>query len=55
MAVPGAVPPQGGRRGWVTYRFMTDEELMALALQQARASLDAGGVPVGAVLAAGGR
>jgi cytosine deaminase len=33
---------------------MTDEELMALALQQARASLDGGGVPVGAVLAAGG-
>ena len=28
--------------------------MMALALQQARASLDAGGVPVGAVLAAGG-
>jgi cytosine/creatinine deaminase len=31
-----------------------DQEMMALALQQARASLDAGGVPVGAVLAAGG-
>jgi cytosine/creatinine deaminase len=31
-----------------------DRELMALALQQARASLDGGGVPVGAVLAAGG-
>src|ERR1700684_1750761 len=31
-----------------------DREMMALALQQARASLDAGGVPVGAVLAAGG-
>jgi cytosine/creatinine deaminase len=30
-----------------------DRELMALALEQARASLDAGGVPVGAVLAAG--
>ena len=28
---------------------------MALALQQARVSLDAGGVPVGAVLAAGGQ
>ena len=28
--------------------------MMALALRQARASLDAGGVPVGAVLAAGG-
>ena len=28
--------------------------MMALALQQARASLNAGGVPVGAVLAAGG-
>jgi cytosine/creatinine deaminase len=33
---------------------MTDEQLMALALKQARTSLDAGGVPVGAVLAAGG-
>jgi creatinine deaminase len=31
-----------------------DRVLMALALEQARASLDAGGVPVGAVLAAGG-
>ena len=31
----------------------TDREMMALALQQARISLDAGGVPVGAVLAAG--
>jgi cytosine/creatinine deaminase len=31
-----------------------DREMMALALQQARTSLDAGGVPVGAVLAAGG-
>jgi creatinine deaminase len=30
-----------------------DRELMALALAQARASLEAGGVPVGAVLAAG--
>ncbi|MGH3212263.1 MAG: deaminase, partial [Trebonia sp.] len=30
-----------------------DREMMALALQQARASLDAGGVPVGAVLASG--
>ena len=29
----------------------TDREMMALALEQARASLDAGGVPVGAVLA----
>ena len=31
----------------------TDREMMALALEQARISLDAGGVPVGAVLAAG--
>jgi cytosine deaminase len=31
-----------------------DQEMMALALRQARESLDAGGVPVGAVLAAGG-
>jgi cytosine deaminase len=30
-----------------------DREMMALALQQARISLDSGGVPVGAVLAAG--
>ena len=33
----------------------TDREMMALALGQARASLEAGGVPVGAVLAAGGQ
>jgi creatinine deaminase len=32
----------------------TDREMMALALGQARVSLAAGGVPVGAVLAAGG-
>ena len=32
----------------------TDREMMALALGQARASLEAGGVPVGAVLAADG-
>jgi cytosine deaminase len=32
----------------------TDRELMALALAQARISLDGGGVPVGAVLASGG-
>src|SRR3977135_3836606 len=32
----------------------TDREMMALALAQARISLDAGGVPVGAVLASGG-
>jgi cytosine deaminase len=32
----------------------TDREMMALALAQARVSLEAGGVPVGAVLAAGG-
>ena len=32
----------------------TDHEMMALALGQARISLEAGGVPVGAVLAAGG-
>ena len=31
----------------------TDREMMALALDQARISLDGGGVPVGAVLAAG--
>jgi cytosine deaminase len=30
-----------------------DADLLALALEQARTSLDAGGVPVGAVLAAG--
>src|ERR1700684_4552133 len=33
----------------------TDRELMALALGQARASLEGGGVPVGAVLATGGQ
>ena len=33
----------------------TDREMMALALAQARISLDGGGVPVGAVLAAGGQ
>src|SRR6476469_8950006 len=33
----------------------TDREMMALALQQARISLDGGGVPVGAALAAGGQ
>jgi creatinine deaminase len=32
----------------------TDREMMALALGQARVSLAAGGVPVGAVLSAGG-
>jgi cytosine/creatinine deaminase len=32
-----------------------DREMMALALDQARASLEGGGVPVGAVLAAGGQ
>jgi creatinine deaminase len=31
-----------------------DRDMMALALAQARVSLEAGGVPVGAVLAAGG-
>jgi creatinine deaminase len=45
--------------GQVTYPVMAevlqiDREMMALALQQARASLDAGGVPVGAVLTADG-
>src|ERR1700693_2018542 len=33
----------------------TDREMMTLALGQARVSLESGGVPVGAVLAAGGR
>ena len=42
----------------VTYAVMgedaeLDRELMALALRQARVSLEAGGVPVGAVLALG--
>src|SRR6478609_9369435 len=32
-----------------------DREMMTLALQQARIGLDGGGVPVGAVLAAGGQ
>ena len=47
-----------GHRCPVTYALMgdlvqVDRELMALALGQARTSLEAGGVPVGAVLAAG--
>ncbi len=47
-----------GRAFPVTYAVMSedpqvDRELMALALGQARTSLGAGGVPVGAVLAAG--
>src|SRR6202050_2378590 len=33
----------------------TDREMMTLALAQARISLDSGGVPVGAVLAAAGQ
>ena len=33
----------------------TDREMMALALAQARVGLESGGVPVGAVLAAGGQ
>src|SRR5712691_1501577 len=33
----------------------TDRDMMALALGQARVSLESGGVPVGAVLAAGGQ
>ncbi len=33
----------------------TDRDMMALALAQARVSLEAGGVPVGAVLASGGQ
>jgi cytosine deaminase len=33
----------------------TDRDMMALALRQARISLDSGGVPVGAVLAAAGQ
>ena len=33
----------------------TDREMMTLALAQARISLESGGVPVGAVLAAGGQ
>jgi creatinine deaminase len=37
-----------------TARELADRELLALALEQARAGLAAGGVPVGAVLAAGG-
>jgi cytosine deaminase len=35
-------------------QLQLDREMMALALQQARESLEAGGVPVGAVLAVGG-
>jgi cytosine/creatinine deaminase len=35
-------------------QLRVDREMMALAVAQARESLEAGGVPVGAVLAAGG-
>jgi cytosine deaminase len=35
-------------------QLQLDREMMALALRQARESLEAGGVPVGAVLAVGG-
>jgi len=35
------------------YDVQLDQELMALALRQARVSLETGGVPVGAVLATG--
>jgi cytosine/creatinine deaminase len=50
--------PVGGPGRPVTYPGMGDDlqvdtELMALALHQARTSLEVGGVPVGAVLAAG--
>ncbi len=60
---PADANPLGGR--WVMYPVMGDQvraedrelpedrELMALALRQGRASLEAGGVPVGAVLAVG--
>jgi cytosine deaminase len=42
------------RDAYPTARELADRELLALALEQARAGLAAGGVPVGAVLAAGG-
>jgi len=55
----GQLPPSAGGPG--TLVGMTsgqptavDQEMMDAALAQARASLDARGVPVGAVLAAGG-
>jgi creatinine deaminase len=41
------------RHGHAHGQEQVDRELMALALQQARDSLEAGGVPVGAVLAHG--
>jgi cytosine/creatinine deaminase len=47
------------RIAWLTMGFAqatsVDVEMMDLALSQARASLEAGGVPVGAVLAAAGQ
>ena len=55
----GRRPSRRVKRRAVMYSSMGDElrpadrDMMALALRQARASLDAGGVPVGAVLAAG--
>jgi cytosine deaminase len=42
------------RGAYPTGRELADRELLALALEQARAGLAVGGVPVGAVLAAGG-
>src|ERR1700679_1936530 len=42
------------RGAYPTGRELADRELLALALEQARAGLAAGGVPVGAVIAAGG-
>jgi creatinine deaminase len=57
---PGASPHRGPGRAAGTLVGMTigsptavDMEMMDAALEQARASLDAGGVPVGAVLASG--
>jgi cytosine/creatinine deaminase len=50
---PGGVVWPGA--GVITYAVVgdVDADLMALALSEARASLEAGGVPVGAVLAVG--
>jgi len=45
----------GDRHADQVGRDVIDGEMMALALGQARVSLEAGGVPVGAVLAAGGQ
>src|ERR1700753_100092 len=58
MSTGRTIPPEDENRSrhpvaWPT--MQVDAEMMDLALSQARASLEQGGVPVGAVLAANGQ